>query len=232
MLKAINYPSNANYMNSAIISVTTFDIFDTHEYIDLEIFVDPIMEAFNSSFEAFGFGSLLVWVNGSVLNWVFIFNLFLLLILGIVVFVNKRTGRLQWTRNKLQGHLIMNPLIVLFLEAFLEISIFATLNLYTWDWNTDFESVMVSHIMAIFYAVFLTCGSFFLLTLYMRNIKIWNDEDAFVGKYDAAISNANVDMLRQQGMVMAIPVMFFARRIVLTITVIFMQEFLTGHLGL
>ena len=126
----------------------------------------------------------------------------------------------------------MNPLILLFLEAFLEVSIFVTVNLYTWDWNPDFESVMISHIMAIFYAVLLICGSFFLLALYMRNILIWNDEDAFKGKYDAAISSANVDMMRQQGMVMAIPVMFFARRIVLTITVIFMQEFLTAHLGL
>ena len=126
----------------------------------------------------------------------------------------------------------MNPLFLLFLEAFLELSIFATLNIYTWDWNPDFESVMISHVMAIFYAVFLIGGSFFLLALYMRNIMIWNDEDAFKGKYDAAISNANVDMMRQQGMVMAIPVMFFARRIVLTITVIFLQDYLTAHLGL
>ena len=81
-------------MNSAIISVTTFDIFDTHEYIDLQIFVDPIMEAFNSSFEAFGLNSFLVWVNGSVLNWLYIYNLFLFLILGIVVLVNKKTGKL------------------------------------------------------------------------------------------------------------------------------------------
>ena len=123
-------------------------------------------------------------------------------------------------------------MFLLFLEAFLELSIFATLNIYTWDWNPDFESVMISHVMAIFYAVFLIGGSFFLLTLYMRNIMIWNDEDAFKGKYDAAISNANVDMMRQQGMVMAIPVMFFARRIVLTITVIFLQDYLTAHLGL
>ena len=59
------------------------------------------MEAFNSSFEAFGFDSLLLWVNGSVFNWLYVYNLFLFLVLGIVVLVNKRTGKLQWTRNKL-----------------------------------------------------------------------------------------------------------------------------------
>jgi len=84
--------------------------------------------------------------------WVIFFNIAILLILCIILCLEKTIFRCKCfnkCRHKLQGKLIWNGLIRLYLETFADVSITAFLNTYTADWSNRSPVVMYSNVLAI-----------------------------------------------------------------------------------
>ena len=101
----------------------------------------------------------------------------------------------------------------------------ATLNMHKVDWETPFPAVQYSNTLTVISLVVISVLCPFLIALYCKNFKIL-PEAWFKDKYGAGLEGTKVESEQPTRYILAYPVIFFGRRIMFAMSVIFFGNFL------
>ena len=137
-------------LNDAFITISNFQMFDSWEEIDLQLFFYfPENSAFSINFEECGYASTYLISNSSITVWTLYANGILFLVWFLCkMIITWCTNRIACLVNKLSTYLFWNGLIRLFMEIFFEVAFASALNLYTVDWDSPFPSVKYSNLLS------------------------------------------------------------------------------------
>ena len=137
MFERLKFPSNAVTMNQSLITVATFDIIKTEEWIDPYVIGLGEGSPFSPNFEECGYESTWILANSSVILWMYSLNAVVLVLFLLVLVVNSKTGKFGSLRSKLMGYFVFNGPLRLFMETFLDLYMTSLLNVVTKDGSTD-----------------------------------------------------------------------------------------------
>ena len=130
-------------------------------------------------------------------------------------------------RDRLKSYLFSNGSIRLLMEAYLNLFLFSLLNISKLDWDGkwlgDFGVTRASAILSLTVFTLTAIFPFIFFVHYCRNRGRWADKD-FIKKYGTFITGLKHD----QVLLLLLQVMFFVRRIVLSVSLVYWQWFLVG----
>lgn len=165
----------------------TFNLIDTGEWIDPQIYFLPEEDAYDINFKQCGYDSLLIFPNISVVIWMYIAHLFFSVTLyGPIWVIHKCSGKLVSIKKTLAAYFFWNGLIRLTFESTFEIALAAILNLSTVDWNSPFNIVQTSTALSIIGLIIISLIYPVLTLKYFRNFSILA-EDTFKIHYGAGL---------------------------------------------
>lgn len=113
------------------------------------------------------------------------------------------------------------------METLLDFAIVGLLNICNADWDSPFPTVKYSNAVAVAALALIGIFSPFLITLYLKNLKILNRSD-FKEKYGSALEGTNLNKKEQKWSIVVFPASFFARRIIFAVTLIIMENFVVA----
>ena len=224
-----SYPPNAAKMNAYISQIVSFQLLpeDAINAILFEELEDYAEEPFNENFEQAGFGSKLIILNATSI----ILQVFFLLALVILTVIFSCCDRVK-SMKKLYSALIWNSLIRLFMETYLELLLTSSLNMKFGRVEPELDS---THYAMVLSKVIFTVLMFFppvICMLWWRRRENWNSED-FKAKYGSLLQGVALDS-KSLGMksMLAVPIFFFIRRLLLTGAIILFNDYAQAQLML
>ena len=117
-------------------------------------------------------------------------NIFLIVLSLIIVFLAKKyEPKLSKVSSKLNGYLYWNALIRFFLEAYLDVSICALINLKSFIWISEFSSLTFNNLMAVLFITILLLLPPFLLIFAACKHQHWQSEE-YQKRYGSLIEGA------------------------------------------
>ena len=129
-------------------------------------------------------------------------------------------------KKRLAMHLFWNGPIRLFMEVYLETALLSVLNLKNLTWSTDSALVISSNVLAIILMVFILTVPVFLISFKCKRKQVWHHY-WFKERYGTLMKDMKLessDDLRWSYIL--VPLMFFARRIVLVACIFFVTNYL------
>ena len=219
-------PGNASGFNGFLIEIAGFDIIDPTT-LNNEFFYLPEDEAYSLSFLQAGFESIYMMFSIGFFFYIFLLNIFLILFSMVLMVLAKKCNKVTKVSSKLTSYLYWNGLIRLLMEAYLDVSICTLINLKKYVWISEFSALTFNNLLVIFFAtVLLLCPPFLLIFAACKHHK-WKSED-FKNKHGTLIDGTTSKLSKNKWLILFIPFMFFIRRIILALTVVFLNEFFWG----
>ena len=105
------------------------------------------------------------------------------------------------------------------MEAYLELCLFAMLNLKEVRWDLPFAAIESSNIIAVFILLLTLCIPVLLIVFYYKNKHRWDDE-TFNEKAGTFFEGVRSDE-EYQNVLLANQILFFVRRFMLCFTLVF-----------
>ena len=225
MYHRLKFPPNAVAMNAIIIMIASFDLIPTDKFIDPYVYTDmPESIPYTPQFELVGYESTLTISNISVICWTYTVNLGIFLFIFCPIWlINHKTGRLSRAKSGFAGYFFWNGLLRLFMETFFDSFLASVLNVHTADWSSSSASVQYSNIASLVFLVITGITFIIVATMYVRNLDIMGFGD-IRGKYGALLDDTSLVSLERNYFLLLHPLIFFSRRIIFTISVIFMGD--------
>lgn len=153
---------------------------------------------------------------------------YLVLFIFILIIHKVTCGKLARIKTSMTRYLFFNGPIRLLMETYLDVMLFSALNIMSVDWDASNESVQYSNYTSVVFLVLTIALPLVLLPLYLCNIRIV-DEAKFSEKYGAALEGTNIDEYKDtEKSILLIPLLFFLRRALFTVSLLLWQEFLWG----
>ena len=107
--------------------------------------------------------------------------------------------------------------------------LFAVLNLYTADWDTPYDAVHLSNVLAVIIVSIVGATLLLLIFWLCRNRNKMNDKK-FKERTGALVESTNTE--KKKWSLIAVLTMFFLRRITFVMSVIFLEEFVWGQIAI
>ena len=118
----------------------------------------------------------------------------------------------------------------MYIELYLDLSMYAFLNLKKLDWDTKEKAVEFSNALAIIHTILMVPIPVCMVLFHVKNISKWNDEE-FSSKHSSFADGTRKDFKTRQWIVLVIPSMFIIRRIILSLTIVFWMDFFWGQVA-
>ena len=129
--------------------------------------------------------------------------------------------------DKVSKYLYFNGTIRLLMESYMDLVMFALINIKDLDWSGDFFFVTLNNWISISLVGILIVFPFLIVIVYVRNVKQWK-EDQFQERYGAFVDGANLDKKDNTCAIMIVPISFLLRRLSFCLTLVFWIEFFWG----
>ena len=155
----------------------------------------------------------------------------LVFVYGPVWLINRNWGKLVGAKQKLEAYFFWNGLIRLFMEISFELILTAMLNVQTADWQTSIHEVRYSTALSIISLALVAIVFPFLSVLYYRNMGILSKK-SFKKKYIAGIEGTKYETETPPKSIVAYPTIFAVRRILFSVSVIYMNDSIVAQLSL
>ena len=166
-LLPVKLPPNTQMILVAFIDFACFDLVPV-DLIYPSIFDFLDSDPFNFEFQSAGYDSGYLPENmGTVFTFTHIFALALLISLPLYLLKNKsRCAKKTYARFK--SALMWNPVVIFFLEGFMEIALCAMAVIKRWDWNSDPNS-HINIIYALIYMIIVLLYPIITTVIFCRN---------------------------------------------------------------
>ena len=219
-------PSNATYFLNYLIEVATFDPIPIE--VIWSVFTFPEKHPFDAAFEASGYSYIYALENfgtGTVLIHVFVFAM---LISGLLWKID--TGNRVYTcLFKLAQTLYFGPLLMIFYEGYLEMSISTFISWYNLEWSPELgKSVLYCNIFTYTMILVLITFPFFILIFYSRRADSLHEE-RFTRRYGAIYEGLKVedkkDKLTNRTVTMLFPFFFVLRRLIFCAAALYLGRY-------
>ena len=165
--------------------------------------------------------------NASTFLFNYAAHISLIVVLVVTYLIGRCSKRFHNLNKKLKYYLFWNGSIRLFMEAYIDFSLFSMLNIKDIQWPDDgiLTAVTASNYLA--YACFGLCCSvpFLLFFIACCNHKKWGN-NSFTMRFGAFLDGTSSEV--SHSAVLIIASTFFIRRMMLCLTLVFWQEFLWG----
>ena len=222
-------PGNASGFNGFLIEIAGFDIIDP-TILNNELFYLPEDEAYTLSFLQAGFESIYMMFSMGFFFYIFLVNTFLIICSIPLMILAKKCSKVTKVSSKLTSYLYWNGLIRLLMEAYLDVSICTLINLKRYFWIVEFNSLTLNNLLVIFFAFVLIFFPPFLLIFAACKHNKWQSEE-YQNKYGTLTDGTTSRLSKHKWLILFIPFMFFLRRIILALTVVFWNEFFFGQIS-
>ena len=223
MMQNLKFPATARMLNEPLVTIATFDLVPVG-LVEDRIFYFPETEPYLASFETGGLASKLIAENGGFLLWIIFGNLLLVLIQLAFSKCWKRLG------TKLRRYLYWNGFIRLSMEAFFDIVLQSIINVHTADWSTPFSAEMYSNVLALTFLVICCALPVFFFLFYCKRRNDWSNEE-FRERFGVVLENSRTVEYAYEWTLLAVPLIFLVRRLILSLVLVFMGDFLWGQLA-
>ena len=216
-------PGNVLNFINVFEGISNVELWDFEEVIR-DYYYIPEQEPFSLNFLSFGIKTTLFYINAS--NWLFFltlilsFHLLMILLMGVFGFCSAMATR---QRKIAQYRLFWGGTIRLYMEAYLEITLMSILNLYMSDLSHGMAIVNISDCQS-YIAITLSAMLPPLLFLYVLKNKTKIDEPVFKARYGSFWDGTKSDSGKFFKISLTVPMAFFARRAILSMTVIFLSK--------
>lgn len=218
-------PGNVHMFTLFFEDITSFRIYDA-ELLLSEMMYVPEVDPHSLNFQMAGFHTSLFLINSNsfLLLFTLQFSMFILLLaFHLCARCSNCAGKLK---EKLSLYLFWNGSFRLFMEAFLNLTLFAFLNISEMMYELEvLDSVNASNKMSVIFLVLLCLLSLLPLiyTCYQRTLE----------KISPRIKTyfEGTNKKSPLHVVAIVPCIFFLRRLVLAWTLVYWQEFLWGQVA-
>lgn len=148
----------------------------------------------------------------------------LIALLGILIAIERYSGKFGSTRLKLQHFLFWNGSIRLFTEAYLNLTLFSLLNMEEVAWPPGQDAVTISNYFAYIFLGLCFVIPIVLAVFFCRTQDAWATS-SFKLKYGTYLEGTRHYKEGYQGIVMFLALTFFMRRMVLSLCLVYCQSF-------
>ena len=231
MFEKLKFPRNASYLNSAMISVAQFDIIDTPNWVDPYFFDLGESSPYSEKFAECDFESTWFLANSSTIIWIYIVNFAVFLVYLLIVVFSSLTGKLRPLKSKLGRYFIFSGPLRLFMETFLNLYLSALLNTMTAEDDSTVDensSVTASNRLALAVLIAMSISVLALGLLYYCKFDRMDGDT----NYGALLDGTKIKSKKKSRWILLLPAFFFVRRIVFTLSVLLIRDFLWAQLAI
>lgn len=209
--------------------VTSVEIFDT-EVISEKLMYIPDVDSFSLNFQQAGYFTWLFLANaqGFLLALLMHFSL-IFVFLALYVF-ERRYPKLKSKRKKLRNYLFWKVSIQLFMESYLDIAIFSFMNISEIVWIEGCSGVRASNVLAYIFIILVSAAPLFLAGFAFWRRQKWK-KSSFKKRYGSLLEGIKTDK-DNAFLVITTSLTFFSRRLILSLTLIYMQNFFWGQIAI
>ena len=118
------------------------------------------------------------------------------------------------------------------MEAYLDFALFSMLNIASVQWPEGLIGVNISNYIAYVLFGLVIAVPLLLCTIAIYKRKSWQDDEGFGNKYGAFLSGTRTDKPGHYIPVLIFSMVFFVRRLLLSLTLVFWMEFFWGQVAL
>ena len=168
-------------------------------------------------------------INNAETSIIQLFAFLLLAIVGIAMSSYCKNDRCKCF-HRLKASLVWNGLIRLFMETYFELLLTSTLNIAhgNWDWDVASRSYSYSLVLSIIVLSICLLAPICLIIFFLSRRVNWSDQP-FIVKYgsllqDTARKNDDDESINKR-IILLVPFVFFARRLILVLLILFVSEF-------
>lgn len=152
------------------------------------------------------------------MDFALIFSLVIILI--IMWPLETAMPKYRGARTKLRDFIFFNGMIRLFIEAFLDLVLFSLLNIVEMEWPKSLDAVSISNFTACAFFFLCIMMPIVLLVHAYRSRNKWQD-DSYSRKYGTLLEGTKNKNDSHAKAVIAMPLIFFIRRLALSLTLVF-----------
>ena len=222
-------PGNVQSFLSFFDEITSFEVLPAEQWTD-ELMYDPENVPKSINFQQAGHDSALLVHNLGSLFYIMVAYVGLYAFYFLVVWpLTRLCPKIEKVTDKLKYFLLWNGAMRLFTESYMQITMFTFLNLKEYEWDSDFTIVVLSDVLAIVSLVMVTLLPIALLIFFACNISKWSNE-GFARRHGAFLDGADLDLEFNQWIVLLIPLSYFLRRLLMSLTLVFWIDFIWGQL--
>ena len=179
-----------------------------------------------------GVESTLLLQNIGTNFWMINLHILLALVFGALYPLRKSCRPFKWINEKLGRYLHFNGLLRFYMSLFFDIALLSCLNLHIADWNSLFNDVKVSNYLSIAFLTLISSVPPILILFHCKKQNLWRKKE-FRSKYGTVLGGTSIRLQKEKKrIVLAIPTMFFLRRILFIVAVLVMGGFVWGQLTL
>ena len=157
----------------------------------------------------------------------FAFQTSLIVVLFLFYVIGKLYARANTVFKKIYEYLFWNGTIRYYMEAYLDLCLFAMLNISEIQWPENQPTVTTSNYIAYIVLTLCCVGPIVLCLIvwcYRKNL----NEPTFTNKYSSFLEGTKSENPKFTKSAVLIAMVFFLRRFFLSLTLVFWPEFLWG----
>ena len=118
-----------------------------------------------------------------------------------------------------------------FIESYMQITLLTLLNLKEYEWDTLVTITALSNVLAIISLVVVILLPVALTIFFACNMAKWRDEQ-FTRRNGAFLEGADLEREDSQWIVLLIPLTYFLRRLLMSLTLVFWIDFIWGQIAI
>ena len=231
MFENLKISANAMILIEQMRTFSNFDMFPMEVIYD-QLYYFPDADPFTVNFEMSGTESTLFLSNIGTPLWIMLTMVILALILALLNKCRQRFTCINKLYEKLNKYLNKDSYMRFFMEVSFDMMFLTTLNLYTIEWLKGYSSVQASNIISI---VLLTLTSSVIIYLVVKFFRLPKEGrvEVYIDAFGASLfKGTQVDRREQKWALLMVPALFFVKRIVMVLILIFAKDYLWVQVGL
>ena len=221
-------PGNINAFTQFFEMITSVKLFDSEELLSDWTYI-PEMDPQSLNFQNAGYDTTLFILNASSFIVIYALQLSLLPLILLVWGMEKICKCARRIRNKLEAIVFWNSSIRVFMSGYIDICLFSMINIAEILWIEGLDIVKASNIMSYSMVIICSLVPFVLLGHAFLRRKDFQKPSFMkrVGTWIDGMKMASGEMIIP---IICYAMLFFIRRVVLCLTLVFWADFFFGQL--
>ena len=166
----IKSPGNVCLFIGFFAEISNFDVIDTSDFTN-KIGYIPEMDAISLNFQNEGYLNNLVVPSLGTLFYILLAQISLVAVHLLLHIISRCIKLADKVTNKVARYLYFNGTIRLLMESYMDLVMFALINIKDLDWSGDFFFVTLNNWISISLLGILIVFPFLIVIVYVRNVK-------------------------------------------------------------
>ena len=227
----VKTPGNVQSFMVFFNEITDFEVLPAEEWTDSMLYAPESVPP-SLNFQQAGHDSSLFLPNLGSMFYIMLAYVGLYVFYFLVVWpLAKCSPKIERFSAKLKDFLLWNGTMRFFIESYMNITLFTLLNIKEYTWNDAFSLITISDVLAIVSLVITILLPAALLVFFACSISKWEDE-GFARRNGTFFQGGDLEREHTQWIVLLIPLSYFVRRLLLSLTLVFWINFIWGQIAI